>query len=83
MTELNFTWYVLSFTEKELNIQIIFNNPLQISPNAKQDYIVVYFKQISPFFISLDKKGELGKDYITLKKKIRKQMPVSDEKYGL
>jgi hypothetical protein len=46
-----------------MKIQIYWNDPLAISPMAQQDYIVVHFKDRSPYFINPDGNGIVGPGY--------------------
>ena len=54
-----------------MKIQLRFHDPWYISPVSEQDYIVVHFKDRSPFFISFDGDGIVGPDYLTLRRRIR------------
>jgi hypothetical protein len=76
MSHLNFTWNVTKYENRTLTIQLYFNDPLQISPLSQQDYIVFHFKEVCPHFLSLDRAGIIDPADRTLRKRIRKQIPL-------
>ena len=44
MNSINLTWSTLAFFDKQLDIQLLFNDPFAISPLIEQDQIVFHLK---------------------------------------
>ena len=77
LSTLNFTWNVTSYQNDTMWLQIVFNNPLQISPLGKQDFFVFHVKERGPNFMSLLEGVDLHDNYTTLDHKVRKQLPLT------
>ena len=75
-TQLNFTWEFVSYDQNSLNFKLKFFEPLMISPLEIQDRIVFHFRNTSRnIFFSPRLNISLPKQYWTLQKPIKKQMP--------
>jgi hypothetical protein len=42
-SQLNLTWNLISYQNDRMNINLTFNNPLEISPNIEQDQLTIFF----------------------------------------
>ena len=76
-SNLNFTWNATNLTSTELVLQLYFNNPLAISPKAKQDFLVWHLLDLKAnenLFYSKELGVALHQNFTTLRSPIKKQM---------
>ena len=78
--DLNFTWTVISFKNKQLLIQLKFFHPTKISPRYEPDSIVFHAKERT-LFSAFGGNAYLHRDYETLIGELRRQLKEND--FGL
>lgn len=71
---LNLTWHVTEFYNDTMKIQLVFDNPLLISPLIYQDMLIVFFDRSYNMLSNKPTPEVLAANSIVLKHPIRKQM---------
>ena len=71
---LNLTWEVIQFNNSRLLIYVKYLNPVQISPKANRDILMVHFNENSTKIFTSKEQFKLHPDYHSLQKEIPKQL---------
>ncbi len=73
-SQLNLTWNLISYQNDTMNINLTFNNPLEISPNIDQDQLNIFFNSSKELINCLNSNQSinLGNDSLTLSSDIPK-----------
>ena len=71
---LNLTWEVIEFNNTRMLIKVRFLNPVQISPKADRDTLMVHIYENSTLFFTSGDSFQLHPDCHSLKKEIPKQL---------
>lgn len=71
---LNFTWKVASFIKETMLVNLVFEQPLEISPMIQQDQLIVNFNGSQELIYCVNKKTILDSDYSILKRNVPSQI---------